>query len=366
MTYLKVFLIFIFIFIFLFCFCNKSENNSLNNLEDNKTDNVSTNTGTEHNSTVIDNPCENSVAAECLKEVKDIDTLDKLSLFTFAVFSDNKGDGPEDHEFMNGMAKGVENMKAEFVIGVGDHLRGQSDNPSQKFLSFIKNNDWWSKNFYPVIADGENNYYGTAQSDWGAGSKLNDEIHVCERENTVCKDNHAEYHAVFNIKGIEIHFITVHYPDAGDDRFPESSKLYLLNELAQIEEKENQIIIAAAHTGNWLKDFEEIQQEIILKKADLLLGATTHIYKRYNYSNDLALFLNSGAVGYAIFFNNYLQVNVISSPLRIVVQNMKSDEYERQLHIDNNCWIKEIGKEVSPCDLVNGKEWPLSDWQKEE
>lgn len=116
-------------------------------------------------------------------------------------------------------------------------------------------------------------------------------------------------------------------------------------------------MICAAHTGIWVQKLEPADQELVLAKADLLLGATTHFYERYDYPDDQGLFLNTGSAGYSLF-NNYLQVNVLDSPVRLIVQNMPA-EGERTLQAGGNCWVKELGGLVEPCDFKSGQSWGM-------
>ncbi len=291
-----------------------------------------------------------------LNDLLAIGELDDLSLFTFLVFSDNKGDAPGQSLSMTGVELAVGEMDARFAIGLGDHLKGGS-RELQGFVPFVTSDPWWSTAFYPNIADGENAYYGSSQGDWGAGAGLLVDLGLCESPGVTCRDNHAEYHAVQTLDDITVHLISVHYPDSGEDQFPEASRAYLVSEIEAVEKSGKEIIIGAAHTGMWVQMLEPADQELVLSKADLLLGATTHFYERYDYPDHQALFLNTGAAGYSLF-NNYLQVNVLDNPLRLIVQNMPA-EAERTLQAGGNCWVKNIGGLVEPCDFKNGHSWGM-------
>lgn len=289
-----------------------------------------------------------------LRWLESVELLDDLSLFTFMIFSDNKGLGPATLSSMAGVEAATEDMLAEFALGLGDHVRSRGT-PDQDFVATVLEDAWWRRNFYPVIADGENAYYGDGQGDWGAGGALIDELGVCERPEVTCRDNHAEFHAVLPVGDVTVHFLAAHYPDTGDDPFPATSQQYLVDELAGIERTGREIVVLAAHTGDWLRKMDESDREQLLSGADLLLGATTHFYERYDYPDDAALFLNTGSAGYALF-NNYLQVNVLDHPLRIIVQDMEA-EGDRMLQAGGNCWVKEIGGPITPCDFENGYVW---------
>jgi hypothetical protein len=57
-------------------------------------------------------------------------------------------------------------------------------------------------------------------------------------------------------------------------------------------------------------------------------------------------------------FNNYLQVNVLANPLRLIVQNMPAED-GRTLQAGGNCWVKEVGGLIGPCGFENGKSWGM-------
>jgi len=303
----------------------------------------------------LSSTCNNGSDHDPFRDVEDVAALDAQSIFTFAIFSDNKGTGPDSGIAMAGMVEGVAEMEARFVLGLGDHLQGPPLD-TQDFLGWVTADAWWADHFYPVIADGENNYYGTGQGDWGAGSGLLDDLGLCDQPEVTCRDNHAEYHAVLEVGDVTVHFITAHYPDSGLDPFPAESRQYLVDEVQSIARTGREIIIAAAHTGDWLEELSEANRSILLQNCDLLLGATTHVYKRYDYPDDAALFLNTGSTGYSLW-NNYLQGNVLEAPLRLVVQNMKAVD-PRFLQEGENCWVKVIGGLILPCDFTNAEPWP--------
>jgi len=296
-----------------------------------------------------------------ITQLETIAELDELSLFTFGIFSDNKGDGPDTGEFgyVRTMIDATVAMDARFVLGIGDHVKRHAG-VTQDWVTFMTTDSWWFDNFYPVIADGENAYYGTGQGDWGAGRGLLDDLAFCDKENVTCRANGAEYHAVIAAEGIDVHFVVAHYPDSGDDPFPEDSQRYLLSELQGITRTGREIVIATAHTGQWLASkrwaLGEGARQSVLDGADLLLGASTHFYTRYEYPDDQALYMNTGATGYSFLYNNYIQVSVLDDPLRIVFQNMPADG-ERTLQTGGNCWIKEIQGPVRECGFVHGQAW---------
>ena len=68
------------------------------------------------------------------------------------------------HENIDRIKEIMDEGKDAFVLGIGDHLQKNKEND---FLTYIIRNNWWKENFYPTIADAENDYFGNGQGDWG-------------------------------------------------------------------------------------------------------------------------------------------------------------------------------------------------------
>ena len=58
-----------------------------------------------------------------LDGVNNIEDLDKISTFSFAIMSDNKGDSSQNSEKFARMQRWIKDSNDLFVIGVGDHLK---------------------------------------------------------------------------------------------------------------------------------------------------------------------------------------------------------------------------------------------------
>lgn len=282
--------------------------------------------------------------------------LDDQNLFSFSVISDNHGASPYDNIQMARTAKWIAEGKDEFVLGLGDHM---VKNESNNFLNFILRDEWWKNHFYPTIADAENDYFGNAQSDWAAGGKLLRALNFENRSNTIVRENGAEYYTKFSIKGINIHYISLHYPDQPYDNelgFPVDSRNYLINTLKRIQKSSNDIIIVAAHSrwGSWIDDLNENQKSFVMSKCDLLLSGTTHYFERrvpLGYENTGALVVNASSVNRARFgnHNGFLKVHIMTNPLALVVQHVNTNEREIQLMGIPDSYIK----------FINGGTFPL-------
>ncbi|MCD4817311.1 MAG: 5'-nucleotidase C-terminal domain-containing protein [Candidatus Cloacimonetes bacterium] len=288
-----------------------------------------------------------------LAGVNNIEDLDKISTFSFAIMSDNKGDSSQNSEKFARMQQWIKDSDDLFIIGVGDHLKKDWDN---SFLDLIQNNDWWNKNFYPNIADGENEFYGSGQGDWGAGEKLLDNVDLSSHASVILQENGCEYYLKRKVGNVTIHLIQLHFSDQPKEEkiaFNEESKKFLTEKLLTIQKSHNDIVIASAHsrTGFWYKNLSESQFKILTEKCDLVLSATTHFFERAiipEYEDDGPLFINTGSITYPSMFcpAGYVQVNVLNYPRSMVVQYINADISERELQYENYAFIKMINGKI--------------------
>lgn len=306
----------------------------------------------------INRPIENPEAL-ALPVINSFDDLNDHSVFSFAIMSDNKGDSPDNSIENARMAKWIRQNNNQFVIGLGDHLKRGWNN---SFLELIKKDPWWNQNFYPNIADGENEYYGECQEDWAAGGELLQEINFAQHDNVVIRDNGSEYYAKITVNGYTVHLIQLHYPDMPQDwniAFPEDSRQYLKTTLQNIKKGPKDIIITAAHsrTGFWINILDDDVKEMVMDKADLVLSATTHYFQRKKirgYGNRGALVINTGSVNYPLPLSHggYIHVSVLEKPLSLILQYINvEDEAELTLQDNKHAILKVIGGEISYIDF---------------
>lgn len=281
-----------------------------------------------------------------------IEKLDDMALFSFAIMSDNKGASIEDR-YIYKCDQWIREAGDLFIIGLGDHVKDNRPNP---FLNFIKTDSLWHNHFYPNVADGENEFWGRDQEDWGSGYPILEYVDLFNRKNVQMNENKCEYYVLEEYRGIKVHIIQLHYSDSPDDpdvAFNESSRAYLMNVLNGIKKTKKDIIIVLAHTGPWFDQLSENRKKVLFKKADLLLGATTHVYKRYKVSDDpkakVALALNTGAVGNSRE-SGYLEVHVLEKPMRIIVQYQLLDNDHRALQKKGYAYEKIIKGPVKIID----------------
>lgn len=269
--------------------------------------------------------------------VSSIQDLDRAAVFSFAVMSDNKGDSPTNSPRFAHMVSWIGESGDRFVIGLGDHVKKGKQN---SFLPFLKENAWWHENFYPCAADGENEYYGRGQDDWGAGGAIFREVNLAGRPNVTIRENGCEYYARITVEGYVIHLIQLHYPDEPAQKsiaFPKESRNWLIATLHSIHKGPKDIVITCAHSHNgfWMQVLSEKQRKTVMDTCDLVFSATTHHWERgtvEGYEHDGALLLNTGSITFPKDSPyGYIEVHVLENPLRLVAQYIDADSEKREL-----------------------------------
>jgi predicted phosphodiesterase len=259
----------------------------------------------------------------------DLDCINELnasSEFSFIIFGDNHGYATENTFFSRMDAFRVQS-NALFAIGVGDHVKGHRFRP---FLHLIVSDEWWHNNFFPNIADGENELFGTSQGDWGSGGELLNYVSFAIADTVYFRENGAEYYALIKIGDFNIHIMQLHFPDTPMDvrvSFKQESRDYMIAKLNSITKSKYDIIIVVAHSmsGFWHHLLTAEEQRILLTKSDIILSGTSHVFDRVICplnGEDGALILNAGSVTDPLFNSapGYIQVNVLREPAGIMVQ----------------------------------------------
>jgi hypothetical protein len=281
-----------------------------------------------------------------------VEDLDKSAVFSFSIMSDNKGYSVENPH-MYKCDLWIREAGDRFILGLGDHVKVNRSNP---FLDLMKNDKLWHKHFYPNVADGENEYWGEDQSDWGAGAPILEYVNLSNRKNVKVRDNNCEYYAIEKHKGIKVHIIQLHYSDNPPDSlvaFHESTRKYLLDILDNINKTDNDIIVVLAHNGPWVNMLSEERKMKLMNKADLILGATSHHFQRYYFlGEDVdtgAIAFNTGAVGNSAE-NGFLQVHVLKNPTRMIIQYQETKNETRKLQGKGFAYEKVINGKIKEID----------------
>jgi len=308
--------------------------------------------------------------------VSTIEDLDSISHFRFAIMSDNKGDSPYVGNWGNDKEKSRLSMErlaawtrsSYFILGLGDHLvRSDGSDP---FLDFIQNDPYWRVNFYPNVADGENQAFGTGQDDWGAGKEIFNYVDdFWGRNNVVGQGNGVDYYAFFKKGGFTVHVISLHYSDSGPGLIEESRQFMedKLTELAKIKTDKDIILVLAHSTGgDFVKNanFTSARKHLLLSTADLCVSATIHTFERYpdyniQYPNG-AVHYNSGAASQTGSTHGYMEMHVLDDPPRIAIQYINLEDNDtRQLQTG---YIEGIGDPtLATVKEINGPAYEV-DW----
>ena len=283
-----------------------------------------------------------------------INDLDRDAVFSFSIMSDNKGYAPSNSEDMRKCDAWIREAGDKFILGLGDHVK---DNRANPFLDLIKNDSLWHNHFYPNVADGENEFWGEGQGDYGAGEPIIEYVNLPARPNVKMRNNNCEYYALEKHSGVNVHIIQLYYSDTPKDpdiAFKKDSREYLMNVLDTLNKGLNDIIIVLAHTDHWIYVLSKENREKLLKKADLILDANRHVYRRYDLGNETqkngALVLNSGSVGNSGVSSGFLQIHVLKDPLRMIIQYQETKGDKRELKKDGMAFEKVIGGPVTEVD----------------
>lgn len=275
--------------------------------------------------------------------VASIENLDAKSLFHFAIMSDNKGDSPYSGNHGKNKEKSRLSMErlanwtrdAEFILGLGDHL--VKPGGIDPFLVFIQNDPYWNSKFYPNVADGENQAFGTGQDDWGAGKKIFDYVDdFWGRDNVEGQGNGVDYYAFFEKSGFVVHVISLHFSDQGPGLI-EESRQFMESKLVELKrnktDKDIILVLAHSRSGDFIKDanFTPKRKKLLLTTADLCVSATIHTFERYpeyniKYPNG-AVHYNSGSASQTGSTHGYMEIHVLDNPPRITIQYINLEDF---------------------------------------
>jgi hypothetical protein len=296
------------------------------------------------------------------------EALDAAARYHFVIMSDHKGMAPEgemaptweDWGNLIHIQRGISWIEAQhpaFVVGMGDHLKIGWGNP---WIEWVRQRPWWMRSFWPNIADGENEYYGNGQSDWGAGGQYLIDTGVHLRPNVEIAPGGCEYHARIAVPGGTVHLLQCYYADQPSNphnAWAPSSRQWLMERLAAIEKGPGDLVIVGAHShnGDCLSVLSEGRRRVILERADLVLSATTHHYERHEYGAGQALCINTGSLGFAgQGGNGYVTVHMLDEPEGMLVQYVSTEEEARLLAPPKRCFFVAEDGRTYLADLGTG------------
>jgi hypothetical protein len=265
--------------------------------------------------------------------------LNAQAAASFVIMSDHKGYAPQDSDNFAHMVQWSRDMSSAFTVGMGDHLKVGWTN---LIMRFMDEDTVWRDTFYPNIADGENEYYGTAQSDWGAGGRLLDDIGLPDRPNVQMRSNGAEYYATLRLADYTVHLIQLHFPDQPADpavAFRETSRAWLDSLLQHLPSEPTDIVVVGAHSklGYWVEVLNTERRRRLLSRADIVMSATTHRFQHFDFGEDSALVVNTGTVNFGAWRSDtkrdggFLTVHLLPDPERLIVQYVGLNDDQQSL-----------------------------------
>lgn len=288
-----------------------------------------------------------------------IAALRARAAFSFAIVSDHKGHCPQSRKPMKNCVAQVAQLAPAFAVGLGDHLTHRRDPKHwpNTFLDFLRDDPFWRRHFYPNIADGENAYYGQGQGDWGSGRGLTAYLDMYRWPEVALRHNGCEYYARIPVKKHVVHLIQLYFSDNPRDpavAFTQDSRDYLVKTLQRIDKQPGRdLIVVGAHTGNWPRVLSQSEREILLAKADLVLGATTHHFERYSYGDAAALVINTGSAGFASrCHNGWVSAHVFADPLAVLVQYQNADQPDLRVVAEPFGFVKVVDGRVFPMKFL--------------
>ncbi len=272
--------------------------------------------------------------AEVIKEIKSFTTIDQLkemSDFQFAIMSDNKGRATGLDDFVH-MVNQIEDLESEFVVGMGDNLENTG---SMMFLEFVAGNLFWKNKFWPNVADGENQHYGSSQADWGEGREIFHAFDMFNRSNIdwpgfgaeMPTKEPASYAAHITVNGITVNLIQLTFsdqPSSLSEAFQEGTRQFMEDQLdARAAQAGEEITVIGAHSkdGLWVDYLGSSRKAKVNELGDLALAATVHTYNHFDHGETGILELNSAHVGaYNASDDNsgFLSCFVIAEPLALI------------------------------------------------
>lgn len=285
-----------------------------------------------------------------IENINSIEELDDAAVFNFAIMSDCNKDLSigMDFRFKN-MVDWLEESGASFVIGAGDYVKLDWEN---KFLNFLRENEWWRNHLYPIVSDGDNEYYGGTVEAIGAGGAFFYEVDLYSRPNVEIRENSCEFYAAIAVNGYTVHYIGLHFPDEPNDierTFTDDTREYMIRKLKSIHKTDKDIILigAAGNGGFWIDLLEDEQKDLVMKKSDIVLSSSTHMFDRKmveGYRETDALIINTGSITGPRFGDpgGFSLVHILENPNRIVLQYFNATRKKRELRNCNFAYIKEI------------------------
>lgn len=310
-------------------------------------------------------------------QVTNIAQLDEACVFSFAAYSDSRGEVDEHCERAFGWMK--ENH--DFVLGVGDILGGE-EAKDEATLAMWRNDPFWHDNMYPTFGNHCSIIHAGgrkgSQTEWGRPYFTLTNLNLIGRSGVEFRepgsemvhgwrtkadqlagilqtnyyaDQYTDYYVQRSFGAITVHLVIVYKQDRG--AFFPASSAFLYNKVMEIgaEKTEHDLVILAAHDERWFwrsaredydfcgytRPFTAEQLKEMLSNSDLILCASDHRFRRCHEEDSFgitngALVVNTGQVLDLAPSDGYCEFHVFDNPLRFTSQYINADSTVRTLH----------------------------------
>ena len=268
-------------------------------------------------------------------------------LWSFVVYSDNRGSNPTHRAVLVSMAK----IQPDLILNLGDLVfRASEFGTLNRFKKDVRASwgdfDSFNRIFYPAIGGHEERYYNQntyppsgKEPDNSAGQQLYHDLGLKKR---VAKFN--EEYGDYYFMHQNIHFIVMYRSD--EWKVKDGQVAWLEQILEMIPDGES--IIAAGHDGDWFmpkkkdKNHEEVRKLLKEYHVEIELAADFHDY--YVNTDGTILQMRSGSAGWGDGI--FIRFDVINTGFIITAFEPDGVTPFRGRPSMHHSWIKEFGKQA--------------------
>ncbi|MCU0858861.1 MAG: hypothetical protein MUC65_10725 [Pontiellaceae bacterium] len=304
--------------------------------------------------------------------VSSIEELDNAALFSFAVFSDSRGETDEN------AGKALEWIKThdDFCIANGDIFDGNAA-VDEAFLAMWRDDSYWHNNLYPAFGNHCSRINGGFQPQWGRPAFTLTNLNLIGRPGvefriptsepirsfptkdaqlagqpyTNYPDQYIDYYVRRTFGDFTVHLVIVYKQDRAV--FAQRSADFLYSKVMELAsfKTDHDIVILAAHDERWFGrsaregfagypvPLTDDKLKDMLADSDLIVSSSDHRFRRLHEEDSYgvlnqALVVDSGQVYNAEDTDGYLEAHVFDNPPRFTVQYIGCNNTPRKLHIN--------------------------------
>ncbi len=297
--------------------------------------------------------------------VTNISQLDAGCTFSFACFSDSRGEMDEN----TGRALGWIKNYHDFAIANGDLFDG--DNTKDlAFQNLWRTNSYWNNNLYPTFGNHCSIINGGSQVNWGrpyytltnlntsswsfraaTTNKIWGFTSMTNHTLTPYNDQKIDYYVQRTFGSFKVHLVMTYKGD--HTPYASMSATWMYNKVMDLAATKTKydLVVVVGHEERWLTracsatdgDFPgpmtTAQVEDVFENSDIVIGASDHQFRRM-YNVDTwgltypALYIDSGQVYNTDATDGYLEFHVFddTNPF-VTAQYINADITTRILHV---------------------------------